>query len=50
LSLISGFFTDGVTIGDALIAAKKALAERADHRDIQLGWQILGDPAIVINP
>lgn len=43
-------FTDGVTLGDALIAAKKALAEKADHRDIQLGWQILGDPAIVINP
>ncbi len=43
-------FTDGVTIGDALIAAKQALAEKATHRDIQLGWQILGDPAIVINP
>jgi len=50
IELNKRLFTDGVTIGDALIAAKKALAERADHRDIQLGWQILGDPAIVINP
>jgi len=50
IELNKRLFADGVTIGDALIAAKKALAERADHRDIQLGWQILGDPAIVINP
>ena len=41
---------DGVTIGDALIAAKQAVAEKAEHRDIQLAWQILGDPALVINP
>ena len=50
IELNKRLFIDGVTLGDALIAAKKALAERGDHRDIQLGWQILGDPAIVINP
>ena len=43
-------FIDGMTIGDALISAKQALAEKGDHRDIQLAWQILGDPALVINP
>lgn len=50
IELNKRMFNDGVTIGEALIAAKKALAERADHPDIQLGWQILGDPALVINP
>jgi hypothetical protein len=43
-------FIRGTTIGDALISAKQALAEKGDHRDIQLAWQILGDPALVINP
>lgn len=50
IELNKRLFANGVTIGDALIASKKALAERATHRDIQLAWQILGDPAIVINP
>ncbi len=50
IELNKRLFNDGVTIGEALIAAKKALAERADHPDIQLSWQILGDPALVINP
>ena len=50
LELNRRMFNDGVTIGDALISAKQALAEQGEFRDIQLGWQILGDPAIVINP
>lgn len=50
IELNKRLFADGVTIGDALIAAKKALAVHGDHRDIQMAWQILGDPAIVINP
>jgi hypothetical protein len=50
IELNKRLFEKGVTIGDALIAAKKALAEDANHPDIQLSWQILGDPAIVINP
>jgi hypothetical protein len=50
IELNKRLFAEGVTIGDALIAAKKALAERGDHPDIQFAWQILGDPAIVINP
>jgi len=50
IELNKRLFNDGVTIGEALIAAKKALAQRADHPDIQLAWQILGDPALVINP
>ena len=50
IELNKRLFEKGVTIGDALIASKKALAEEANHPDIQLSWQILGDPAIVINP
>lgn len=43
-------FNEGVTIGDAVIAAKQALAEQEDYPAIQSGWQILGDPALVVNP
>jgi hypothetical protein len=50
IELNKRLFNGDVTIGDALIAAKQALATKGDHRDIQLAWQILGDPALVINP
>lgn len=43
-------YTEGVTIGDAVIQAKKALAEKKNYPDIQLGWQIIGDPALMVDP
>jgi len=38
-----------ITIGEAVVAAKKALQRTSagDTSDVQLGWTILGDPAIV---
>lgn len=50
IELNKRMFEPGVTLGDAVIAAKKALAEKKDYPAIQLGWQILGDPAIMVNP
>lgn len=50
IELNKRLFAEGVTVGDALIAAKKALAEKASHPDIQFAWNILGDPAMVVNP
>lgn len=50
IELNKRIFVNGVTIGDATIAAKQALAEVASYPAIQLGWQILGDPALVVNP
>ena len=44
-------YQEGVTIGESIIAAKQALAEKMpDATDILLGWQIIGDPALVVNP
>lgn len=41
----------GATIGDALLAAKRDLAQQhPDMRDVIVGWTILGDPALVIEP
>lgn len=41
----------GATIGDALLAAKQDLAQQhPDMRDVIVGWTILGDPALVIEP
>jgi len=42
-------YTEGLTIGEALIQAKKALAQYADFPAVQLGWQALGDVAIKVN-
>lgn len=50
IELNKRIFEKGVTIGDAVIAAKKALAEKESFPAIQLGWQILGDPALMVNP
>jgi hypothetical protein len=44
----------GKTIGDALWQAKKAFAKQspanADNRDILMGWTLLGDPALQMQP
>ena len=41
----------GARLGDAVIAAKRVLFEQMPTaNDVLLGWQILGDPALVINP
>jgi uncharacterized repeat protein (TIGR01451 family) len=41
----------GATIGDALLAAKRDLAQQhPDMRDVIVGWTILGDPALVVEP
>lgn len=43
-------YDEGITIGEALIKAKKALSLTLDSPAMQLGYQIIGDPALVINP
>ena len=43
-------FEEGVTIGEAVVQAKRALALTGDYPDIQFGWQIIGDPAVIIDP
>ncbi len=43
-------YDQGITIGEAVIRAKQALAQREDFPAIQLGWQIIGDPALMVNP
>lgn len=50
IELNKRMFEKGVTIGDAVIAAKKALALKESFPAIQLSFQILGDPAIMVNP
>ena len=41
----------GVTLGEALVAAKRALAaEHPEMMDVVVGWSILGDPALVVEP
>lgn len=44
----------GMTIGDAILQAKRALplhvGAGVDLRDIQLGWTLLGDPALRATP
>ncbi len=43
-------YNRGITIGEAVIQAKQALAQREDFPAVQLGWQIIGDPALMVNP
>jgi uncharacterized repeat protein (TIGR01451 family) len=41
----------GATIGDALLSAKRDLAQQhPEMRDVIVGWTILGDPALVVEP
>lgn len=49
IELNKRMYTEGLTIGEAMIQAKKALAEYADYPAVQLGWQALGDVAIKVN-
>jgi hypothetical protein len=40
----------GVSIGDALVEAKRELAaQNPGLRDVIVGWTLLGDPALVVN-
>ncbi len=43
-------YDQGITIGEAVVQAKRALAQRENYPAIQLGWQIIGDPALMVNP
>jgi hypothetical protein len=41
----------GVRLGKAMLGAKRALARVRPHAaDVQLGWTLLGDPALIISP
>ncbi len=41
----------GLTVGEALVAAKRALAaSNPEMTDVIVGWNILGDPALIIEP
>ena len=43
--------TPGVTIGDAMVQAKRQLAASNPGRpDVQIGWILLGDPAMGVQP
>jgi hypothetical protein len=43
--------TAGTTIGQAVQAAKSALAQtHPGLLDVQLGWSLMGDPALVVTP
>ncbi|GHA12152.1 hypothetical protein GCM10008090_22530 [Arenicella chitinivorans] len=50
IELNKRIYLKGMTIGDAVIQAKQAMAQSSDYPDIQLGWQILGDVALKVNP
>ena len=51
IKLNQRMYEEGITIGEAVVAAKQALAiTNPDASDILLGWQIIGDPALVVNP
>jgi hypothetical protein len=41
----------GIRLGEAVLAAKRQLAEvQPGLVDVQLGWTLLGDPALVVGP
>lgn len=42
-------YVRGKTLGEAMLEAKQALASSADYPAIQLGWHLLGDPALKVN-
>jgi subtilisin-like proprotein convertase family protein len=50
-ALITRLFRPGVRLGDAIVQAKQSVAGGGgDLRDVLLGWTLLGDPALVVNP
>ncbi|HEX4955132.1 MAG TPA: C25 family cysteine peptidase [Thermoanaerobaculia bacterium] len=49
--LLTRLMEPGRTLGEALVLAKQFVAPQAgDRRDVLLGWTLLGDPALVVNP
>lgn len=44
--LLPQFAIPGQNIGTSMINAKKQLSEAGDYRDIIIGWNLLGDPAL----
>ena len=48
--LFDEMYVPGKTIGQALIDAKRTISGNASNNDVLLGWQIMGDPAIVMKP
>ena len=51
LALNARMYEKGMTIGDAVVQAKQAMAvDHPEATDILLGWQIMGDPALVVSP
>lgn len=51
VELSKRMYIPGMTIGEAVIAAKKAMSVNGnvqDLSDVLLGWQIIGDPAIQV--
>jgi subtilisin-like proprotein convertase family protein len=50
-ALLGRLVVPGATIGDALVQAKRAIAQGpGDLRDALLGWTLLGDPAMKLRP
>ncbi|MDH3281349.1 MAG: C25 family cysteine peptidase, partial [Gammaproteobacteria bacterium] len=50
-ALYARLFVPGTTVGQAVLAAKRAFAQtRPGGLDVILGWTQLGDPALVIQP
>lgn len=50
-ALMSRLLAPGKRLGDALVEAKRAVAQQGgDLRDVLLGWTILGDPTVVLVP
>jgi len=45
----SRMYDEDKTIGEAVIEGKQALSQIGDFPAVQLGWQIIGDPALVVN-
>ena len=51
IELNKRMYNQGLTIGEAVIQAKQAFAAvKPGGVDILLGWQIIGDPALKVNP
>ena len=51
LEVYSRLFAPGKTLGEAIQEAKHAYAQTAPKQlDVLLGWTLLGDPALVIQP
>ena len=49
--LMPRLVTPGLSVGEALLEAKQAMAqEYPDRLDVLLGFGLLGDPALVIDP